>query len=77
MLAKKRKAKKWGNSLAVRLPKDIVEKLEIQENTELELIVEENKVIIKKNKEKTLSEMLDSITADNTPELVSYGKAED
>jgi antitoxin MazE len=37
---------KWGNSQAVRLPKIILEKAGLNENDQVELIVEEGKVII-------------------------------
>jgi antitoxin MazE len=32
------KVAKWGNSLAVRLPKDVVEALGLKENDEVELV---------------------------------------
>ena len=34
------KVAKWGNSLAVRLPADVVEALRLRENDEIELHVE-------------------------------------
>lgn len=41
------KIKKWGNSLAVRLPKNIVEKMGLKENTSVEIAENNNVVNIK------------------------------
>jgi antitoxin MazE len=37
---------KWGNSLGLRLPKPIVEQLDVKEGTELDLIVENGRLVI-------------------------------
>lgn len=39
------KVAKWGNSLAVRLPADVVEALRLRENDEIELHVEGARVL--------------------------------
>ncbi len=36
------KARKWGNSIGVILPKDVVEKIGIKEGSELHLLVGKN-----------------------------------
>lgn len=48
------KIQKWGNSQAVRLPKNILDTSLLKENDNVEIIAEENKIIIiKSNKEKS------------------------
>ena len=39
---------KWGNSHGVRLPKNILDKLFLQENDQVEIIAENSYLIIKK-----------------------------
>lgn len=39
---------KWGNSQAIRLPKAILETALLKENESVEIVVENNKIIIKK-----------------------------
>lgn len=40
---------KWGNSYGLRIPKPILEELNISINDKLDLAVEGNKIVIKKN----------------------------
>lgn len=50
---------KWGNSQAVRLPKAILEMVELRENDKVEIKVENgNLVIVPVKKHKTLKERL-------------------
>ena len=53
---------KWGNSAAIRIPKVILEKLNIDsnnfENISFNMDVEGNKLILKKTQEKSKFEML-------------------
>lgn len=53
--------KKWGNSQAVRLPKNILELSQITENENVKIVAKPNMIIIEKisiNKHKTLKERL-------------------
>jgi antitoxin MazE len=43
------KLKKWGNSLAIRVPNSMVKKLELSENQSLELSTKKNDILIKKS----------------------------
>jgi antitoxin MazE len=54
---------KWGNSLAVRLPKALVDKLELKEGDELNLvdIVERTLVVEKENRRKAAVERLSKL----------------
>lgn len=61
--ALKTQAAKWGNSLAVRLPKTLASQLGIQEGTSLEISIHTDKLMIKKP-----SLSLDDLVAGITPE---------
>ena len=43
---------KWGNSMAVRIPQYILKSLDIADSDELELFMENEKIVIKKAKKK-------------------------
>ena len=40
------KIQKWGNSLAVRLPKGLVQKLRLEEGSEVEVREEKSRIVI-------------------------------
>lgn len=69
--------KKWGNSLALRIPKLLAEQLDIKTDTEVEIVVEDGQMVIKPLPEPTLTleEMLAQITAENLHEEVETGTA--
>ncbi|MTI48908.1 AbrB/MazE/SpoVT family DNA-binding domain-containing protein [Sporosalibacterium faouarense] len=53
------KIQKWGNSHAVRLPKSLLESVEMKENSEVEIKVQDgNLIIIPIKKHKTLEERI-------------------
>ena len=57
---------KWGNSLAIRIPKAVAEQANITEGTGIDLSVEGNNIIItpQKRKKYTLDELLEGMTTD-------------
>ena len=57
--------KKWGNSLALRIPKDITQTLDIANNSLMELDVHNGTLIIKPKKENYLESMLSQINSNN------------
>ena len=66
---------KWGNSLAVRLPKAVAEQIEASEGVELEMKVVENALILKTAKERySLSELIGGVTAKNVHSEFDWGK---
>lgn len=74
------KIKKWGNSLALRIPKLYVKEINLKEGTDVELKVEENKIIISSRKKKrktrkkyTLEELVSRITPENRHGEISVG----
>lgn len=59
--------KKWGNSIGLRIPHTLAKSLNLDTESTVELIQENDSLIIKKKKESlTLDELLESIPPDFT-----------
>lgn len=68
---------KWGNSYGIRIPKKILEHANITSYDELEIVVEEEQLIIKKAVRKnhiTLKERVAEYDAEYKPEEINWGK---
>ena len=67
--------KKWGNSLAVRLPKHVVEKLKLHEGTRVEVREQKKEVIISPTPKArlTLKERIKLITPENSHQEIDWG----
>ena len=60
------KLQKWGNSMGVRIPKSIIEKVNLEENDELIIEQQDGKIVIFPAKKKlSLSDMMDQVTPEN------------
>ena len=57
--------KKWGNSLALRIPKDILNTLAINENSIMELSVNNGMLTIKPKKNTLLETLVSQINSEN------------
>ncbi len=71
------KIRKWGNSLALRLPKAFAHQTGIENGSEVRLLVEEGKIIViplNKN-EFFLEQLLSQITEKNIHKEISFGDA--
>lgn len=69
------KVQKWGNSLAVRLPKELADRFSLYQGSSV-VISDDNKSIkIKPTKERelTLKEMVRKINKHNRHELIDFG----
>ncbi len=66
--------KKWGNSLALRIPKGIAKQLNIKEGSKVEIKLEGEKIVVVPKKD--LSELLERITPENLHGEVDWGKRE-
>jgi antitoxin MazE len=65
---------KWGNSLAVRIPKAFAEEANLSEDSSVEMSVVNGKLIIQNAVYiPTLEEMLAQITDDNIHDAVDWG----
>ncbi len=68
------KISKWGNSMALRLPKFVVEDLKVQEGSLMNLFVKENKLIVEPVKRKySLKELLKDVDKSNLHSETSTG----
>ncbi|MCB9009171.1 MAG: AbrB/MazE/SpoVT family DNA-binding domain-containing protein [Ardenticatenaceae bacterium] len=69
--------KKWGNSLALRIPKSLAEQLSLKMNAEVEIQVVGDQLMIKPlpEPELTLEALLAQITDENLHEEVETGTA--
>ncbi len=66
---------KWGNSLAIRIPKSFATEIDLSQGVEIDLVLFENKIQIepiKKNKF-NLDELLSQVTEENIHGEVNTG----
>jgi antitoxin MazE len=71
----KTKVQKWGNSLAVRIPKTFADMLNFEHNTEVEVVVENDEVIIRPVKRYSLEQLLAEVSDENLHSEVETGTA--
>lgn len=69
---------KWGNSLAIRIPKDIAERVEIHQGSEMEMKVVKNEGTItlvpkKQQKKYSLEELLEQCKSENRHQEIYLG----
>ena len=69
------KIQKWGNSLALRLPKAFAFQSKIRENEYVNLTLEDDKIIIEPVEEKkyTLKELVSGINSSNLHNETDFG----
>ena len=67
---------KWGNSLGLRIPKSFAKDLEIEPNAEVDISVEDGRLIVRPLREPTydLETLLAGVTKDNRHEEVDVGQ---
>ncbi|MDL1978405.1 MAG: AbrB/MazE/SpoVT family DNA-binding domain-containing protein [Deltaproteobacteria bacterium] len=70
------KVQKWGNSLAIRIPKLFAQNIRLRNNDSVELLLKKGKLIISPitDKEYTLEELLSGVTVDNVHNEIDMGK---
>jgi len=69
----KSQIKKWGNSLAVRIPRILAEKAGLKEGTPIELQLSENAIIVRR-KRYTLEKLVSRVTPENIHREVNTGQ---
>lgn len=66
---------RWGNSLAIRIPKAFAEQAELDEADEVEISIEGCTITLRPAPRKwTLEELVKGITASNRHDPVDWGK---
>lgn len=63
----KTRVQKWGNSLAVRIPKSFAEELDWEESAPVEMTLDEGALVVRSDRERPwdLAALLDKVTDDN------------
>jgi len=71
----KTKIQKWGNSLALRVPKSFAVHCGIEDGSQVDLFVREGELVVAPipAKKYTLEELVSGITAKNRHESVDWG----
>ena len=65
---------KWGNSLALRIPKALAAEGHLEQGTPVEIKVENGAVVIRpKRKRKDLQELLAQVTPENIHPEIDFG----
>ncbi len=70
------KIQKWGNSLGVRIPGNIVKDLSLKNGSLVDIEEISNKIVIKPKENNNLDEMIDSITESNVHSELDFGDTE-
>jgi len=70
------KIQKWGNSLALRIPKSFAEAINLKAGTNINLKLEKNRLVVSKDKKQNykLNELLLKISDKNIHKEIDYGK---
>ncbi len=68
---------KWGNSLAIRIPKSFAKEINLSQGAEIDLVLFDNKIQIKpiKKKKLALDDLLCQVTEENIHKVVDTGTA--
>ena len=66
---------KWGNSLGVRIPKNIAEDIHVEDGATVDMRVEEGYLVIAPvgKPAYTLEELVSKITPENRHDLIDFG----
>ena len=73
----KTRVQKWGNSLALRIPKSFADEVGLRKETSVEMALAEGKIIVTRltEPELTLEQLLSKVTKDNLHHEVDTGSA--
>lgn len=67
----KARVSKWGNSLAIRLPKAVVASLEVREGEPVDLVIEGDTLMIRARRPHyTLEELVAAMHPEDEPEIL-------
>ncbi|WP_059050368.1 AbrB/MazE/SpoVT family DNA-binding domain-containing protein [Paenibacillus senegalimassiliensis] len=66
---------KWGNSLGIRIPSQIAERIAVSQGSEVDLIVSDDHslIVIPKKKKPTLEELLAQCKVENRHDEIDFG----
>lgn len=68
------KIQKWGNSLAIRIPKSYIKDINLEQGSVINILKEKDRIIIKpKQKKEKLHELLSKINSENIHDEIDTG----
>jgi len=70
------KIQKWGNSLGIRIPINVIRGLSLRNGSVVDLVEEPDQLIIRPVKKPALDDLLDAISEQNLHSEIDFGKAE-
>lgn len=73
-MAKAQKIAKWGNSLALRIPRETAKRAGIDAGDEVAVSASAGKLIVARKKRKyRIEDLVKQMTPENQPELIDWG----
>lgn len=70
------KIQKWGNSLGIRIPINIIKDLSLKNGSVVNIDEETNKIVIRPKETHDLNQLLQSISETNLHTEMDFGKLE-
>jgi antitoxin MazE len=72
------RVQKWGNSLALRIPKSFADEIGLEQNSSIQLMIKEGALVVTPEREPKwrLKELLEKVTEDNIHREWETGPAE-
>ena len=64
---------RWGNSLGVRVPKDLVRRVGLKEGASVEMTADDDRIVIEVRREDRLAELLRGMTPKAMAEAFDWG----
>jgi antitoxin MazE len=66
---------KWGNSLGIRIPSQIAERIAVTQGSEVDLVVSDDHtlIVIPKKKKPTLEDLLAQCKSENSHDEIDFG----
>jgi antitoxin MazE len=68
------KIQKWGNSLGIRIPMNMINGLSLRKGSIVEINEESDQLIIRPKEKPGLDELLDAINVDNIHSEIDFGE---
>ena len=70
------KIQKWGNSLGIRIPMNVIRGLSLRNGSIVDIVEEPDRLIIRPKKNPALDDLLDAINEENLHSEIDFGKTE-
>lgn len=70
----KTKIQKWGNSLAIRIPKPFAMEIRLDDNSEVDVSIKNGQLVVDPIKKTyDLDDLLKAVKKDNVPDMIDFG----